>query len=345
MMKSAVPCLFSLALMLTAAAPPARTAEPKVAAATVRNDTFPGVEAVFPAGIVARPHVEFANIAGYRPLQLDLYLHRDRSRPRPLVLWLHGGGWRRGDSRQNGAFADFPSVLAGLAARGYVVASIDYRLSGEAPFPAQIQDVKAAIRHLRSHAAEYGIDPKQVIAWGGSAGGHLAALAATSCGDAAFEPVASTGRLSRREAGRLVAPAVSDCVQGAVAWYGALDLEAYRSERGSGPNENVLALLGCTSESACGDRFRAASPVSRVDGRTAPMLLIHGTEDEEVPDSASRLMSARMRASGRPVELMLIPGVGHGFIAKQPARTRAASLEALDRTFAWIDATTRARPR
>ena len=319
---------------------PARAAEPEIAAATVRSDAFPQLEAAYPGGIIARPHVEFANLAGYRPLQLDLYLHRDRSRPRPLVLWIHGGGWRRGDSRQNGAFVDFPAVLAQLAARGYVVASVDYRLSAEAPFPAQIQDVKAAIRFLRANADAFGIDPKRVIAWGGSAGGHLAALAATSCGDPAFEPPASTGRLSRREAEQAARIPISDCIQGAVAWYGALDLEAYRSESGTGPNENVFALLGCGSGAGCDDRLRTASPVSRVDARSAPMLLIHGTSDEEVSDSASRRMAERMRAAGRPVELMLIPGVGHGFIAKDPARTRAASLQALKRSFEWIDALT-----
>jgi acetyl esterase/lipase len=308
-----------------------------VAAATVRADAFPTLEAAYPGHIVARPHVEFANVAGYRPLQLDLYLHRDTSRRHPLVLGLHGGGWRRGDSRQNGAFVDFPAVLARLAARGYVVAAVDYRLSGEAPFPAQIQDVKAAIRFLRAHAGAFGIDPAQVIAWGGSAGGHLAALAATSCGEPAFEPPVSTGRLSRREAEQAGRNPLSDCVQGAVAWYGALDLEAYRSEHRGGPNENVFALLGCDRPAACGDRLHSASPVGRVDARAAPMLLIHGSEDEEVPDTASRTMAERMRAAGRPAELVLIPGVGHGFIAKDPARTRAASLEALARTFAWLD--------
>jgi acetyl esterase/lipase len=328
-------------MALLAACGGASAAPPAIDAGTVRTDKFPAVEARYPGGIVARPHVEFANHAGYRPLQLDLYLHRDRTRtpPRPLVLWLHGGGWRRGDSRQSGAFADFPSVLAGLAARGYVVASVDYRLSGEARFPAQIQDVKAAIAWLRANASELGIDPKRVVAWGGSAGGHLAALAATSCGDPAFAPPASTGRLSRREAEAARPLADAGCVQGAVSWYGALDLGAYRAEDGAAPNENVYALLGCAG-TACDTRLRAASPVDRVDSRTPPMLLIHGTADEEVSDAASRRMAERMRAAGRPVELLLIPGVGHGFIGRDPARTRAASLQALARTYAWLDALT-----
>jgi acetyl esterase/lipase len=317
---------------------------PAVSAATVREDRFPVVEAHYAGGIVARPHVEFANLGGYRPLQLDLYLHRDRGRspPRPLVLWIHGGGWRRGDSRQSGAFTDFPAVLAGLAARGYVVASVDYRLSEEARFPAQIQDVKAAIAWLRANAGAFGIDPKRVIAWGGSAGGHLAALAATSCGEPAYAPLASTGRLTRREAEAARPPADPGCVQGAVSWYGALDLAAYRPDGAPAPSDNVFALLGCAA-SACEDRMLAASPVYRVDSLTAPMLLIHGTADEEVSDSAARLMADRMRAAGRPVELLLIPNVGHGFIARDPARTRAASLQALARTYAWLNSQTGTR--
>src|SRR3546814_8274257 len=90
------------------------------------------------------------------------------------------------------------SDLASLAARGFVVASVDYRLTGEARFPAQVQDVKAAICYLRSQSASFGIDPARVYLWGGSAGGHLAALAAASCGVAAFDPPASTDRKSTR---------------------------------------------------------------------------------------------------------------------------------------------------
>src|SRR3569623_348836 len=148
---------------------------PAIADKSVRDDVFPPTAAPYPHGIVAMPHVEFANYVGYRPLQLDLYLHADRRAhaARPLVLWVHGGGWNRGDARGSGAFADWPAVLAALAARGYVVAAVDYRLSGEARFPAQVQDVKAAIRFLRDKAGAYGIDPKRVYLWGGSAGGDL----------------------------------------------------------------------------------------------------------------------------------------------------------------------------
>jgi acetyl esterase/lipase len=177
---------FSVLLGLgTAVALP--VAQMAIAPQTVRDDIFPHPPVPFPGGVVALGDVEYSNLVGYRPLLLDLYMPQ-KSTPKPLVIWIHGGGWNRGDSRTSGPIADYPATLAALAARGYVVASVNYRLSGEAHFPAQIQDVKAAVIFLRANAAKYGIDPARVLLWGGSVGGHLAALAAASCGVAEFNP-------------------------------------------------------------------------------------------------------------------------------------------------------------
>jgi acetyl esterase/lipase len=311
--------------------------EPATSANSVRGDVFPMVEARYPGGVVARPHVEFANYVGYRPLQLDLYLHVDHAsaKPRPLVLWVHGGGWNRGDSRQSGAFTDFPAVLATLAARGYVVAAVDYRLSGEAPFPAEVQDVKAAVRFLRSRVAEYGIDPSRVLLWGGSAGGHIAALAAVSCGVAAFDPPASTGRLSHKQAVAEKALPQSDCVQGAAIWYGAFDLAA--PDGGSALGEDTMAtVLGCAT-GACAAAEKTASPLGYVRRDTPPMLLIHGTADDEVSSHQTERMAAALKQAGAPAEVLMIPGANHGFIGKTAEDTRRYSLLALDRTFAFFD--------
>ena len=312
---------------------------PRVAATSVRADSFPTLEASYPGGIVARPHVEFANYVGYRPLQLDLYLHRDHASasPRPLVLWVHGGGWSRGDARQSAAFADWPGVLASLAARGYVVASVDYRLSGEAHFPAQVQDVKAAIRFLRSKAADYGIDPARVYIWGGSAGGHLAALTAATCGDAAFSPAASTGRLPGSQARTAKPLSQSDCVQGAVIWYGVFDLAKQGPDAGSALTATrIQDLLDCKAGS-CKGAERMASPIDHVDRTTPPMLLIHGTADTEVSVDQSKAMAQAMRKAGAPVELVLVPGANHGLIGPDPGATRRDSLAALDQSFAFFD--------
>lgn len=325
------------ALVCMAAAPPQWP--PRVAATSVRADSFPMLEAAYPGGIVARPHVEFANYVGYRPLQLDLYLHRDHATapPRPLVVWVHGGGWSRGDARQSAAFVDWPDVLASLAARGYVVASVDYRLSGEAHFPAQVEDVKAAIRFLRSKAADYGIDPARVYIWGGSAGGHLAALTATTCKDPAFSPAASTGRLPGSQARTAKPLPQSDCVQGAVIWYGVFDL----TKQGPGAGSALTAariqdLLGCKAGS-CEAAERTASPIDHVERATPPMLLIHGTADTEVSVDQSKAMAQAMRNAGATVELALVPGANHGLIGPGLAATRHDSLDALDRSFAFFD--------
>lgn len=310
---------------------------PSISARSVRDDAFPQAEARYPGGVVARGHVEYANYVGYRPLQLDLYLHEDRAVSRPLVIWVHGGGWSRGDARQSGAFTNWPAVLAMLAGRGYVVASVDYRLSGEAKFPAQVQDVKAAIRFLRSKASEYGIDSSRVYLWGGSAGGHLAGLATVSCGVAAFDPPVSTGRLSGAAA-KLAQPlAQSDCVQGAALWYGVFDFTLGGEQPGTALNPRTLtALFGC-DPMACRDQLTAASPVTYVKRDTPPLLLIAGTADEEVAFGQSEAMAARMRAAGAPVELMPLPGANHGFVDATPEATKRDSLAALDRTFAFFD--------
>jgi acetyl esterase/lipase len=335
-MRRRIGFLTALALLSSGGAVTGQSA-PVIADKSVRDDVFPTVAAPFPHGIVARPHVEFANYVGYRPLQLDLYLHTDRRAARPLILWVHGGGWNRGDARGSGAFADWPGVLAGLAARGYVVASIDYRLSGEARFPAQVQDVKAAIRFLRGKAGAYGIDASRVYLWGGSAGGHLAALAATTCGVAAFEPPASTGRLSHAQAVHAAPLAQSDCVQGAAIWYGAFNLVAHGAETGTAlAPTNMAGLLSCVPE-ACEAAERTASPVSYIKPDTPPMLLIHGTADEEVSVEQTRQMAAQLQAAKASVEVAYLEGANHGWIGKTPADTRRYSLSALDRTLAFFD--------
>jgi acetyl esterase/lipase len=332
--------LLALALAATAGVATAQTGKaPAIAAKSVRDDTFPAVEARYPGGIVARGHVEYANYVGYRPLQLDLYLHADRAKakPRPLIIWVHGGGWNRGDARQSGAFTDWPGVLATLAARGYVVASVDYRLSGEAKFSGEVQDVKAAIRFLRSQAGDYGIDPSRVYLWGGSAGGHLAGLATVSCGVAAFDPPASTGRLPG-SAAKLAKPLPqSDCVQGAALWYGVFDFALGIDQPGTALSDTPLtALLGC-DPAACRDTVAAASPITYVKRDTPPLLLIHGTADVEVSVRQSEAMAARMKAAGAPVDFVPVAGANHGFVDATPEATKRDSLMALDRTFAFFD--------
>lgn len=299
---------------------------------SAREDVFPHAEVAFPGDVAAWPQVEISNLDGFRPVRMDIYAPRDRSQPRPAVLWIHGGGWSRGDARTSGAYANWPAVLASLAARGFVVASLDYRLSGEAKFPAQIQDVKAAIRHLRTQSGALGIDPSRVYLWGGSAGGHLASLATVTCGVGEYDPQPPTGRLSRSQINALKgskAPPVDDCVQGAALWYGVFDLEHV-------PSVNVAGLLGC-DPAACRDVARAASPLYRIGKNLPPMLLIHGTKDETVDVSQSKAMTAALQGAGAKAELLLIPDVDHGLTGSTPQITRDANLLALRQTFAFFE--------
>lgn len=338
-MKRAAIVLMGLLAAVHVLAADTGEVEADIAAKTVREDVFPRVPVALPGGVLAQPDIEYANLVGYRPLLLDLYRPASTGPARPLVIYIHGGGWSRGDARTSGPMANFPGVLTSLAARGFVVASINYRLSGEALFPAQIQDVKAAIRFLRANAARFGIDPARVVLWGGSAGGHLAALAATTCGLTAFDPLPSTGRLARSAAQAATIPDVSDCVQAVVVWYGLFDLAPMVVSASANP----IGLLGCEPET-CEAAAKQASPVTYVTESSPPMLLIHGLADTEVPPDQSKLMAARLGKAGVPVEAVFIPGVDHGFIGKTPESTRAANIEALKKTFAFIAAKT-AKPK
>src|SRR5215469_11920301 len=246
----------------------AQQIEAKILPGTAREDVFVRGATSFPDGVRAYHGIEFQNLVGFRPVEMDVYLPPGTAKRKPLVVWVHGGGWSRGDARVSGAFADWPGVLANLAGRGFVVASVDYRLSAEARFPAQVQDVKAAIRFLRMHAREYGIDSERVYIWGGSAGGQLAALAATTCGMKEFEPAISTGRMSHAEMEKAAVTqgAVSDCVEGAAIWYGIFDVGSYKGS-------NTEDYLGCKG-SSCEPAAQASSPLTYVRPGLPAMLIL-----------------------------------------------------------------------
>ncbi|HWJ70759.1 MAG TPA: alpha/beta hydrolase [Sphingobium sp.] len=287
-----------------------------VAAAPVLEDKLPNPPIAFPGGVTVHRDIVYQTLPGYRPQIVDVYVPSTPG-PHPLILYIHGGGWMGGHTRHSGALADFPKVLAALAAEGFTVASLEYRLSGEAKFPAQLQDSNAALRFLRAHAAQYRIDPKRVGVWGGSAGGHLTALTATTCGNIALDPAA----------------AQDGCVQAAVTWYGVFDFAAM-NEAADGAGTQ---LLGC-AETCPDDRLRAVSPVTYIDSKAPPFLLIHGDDDKVVPVAQSHLGEAALRKAGVPVESIYIPGVDHSFIGQTPAATRAATLQAVNATFDFFHA-------
>jgi acetyl esterase/lipase len=290
------------------------------------DDVFPERTVQFTGGIHAHADVVYSVLPGYRPLVVDIYTRGAAGPARPLVLFIHGGGWTSGHTRHSGALANFPQVLADLAAEGFVVASLEYRLAAEAPYPAQLQDTRAALRFLRANAAKYGIDPARVGVWGGSAGGHLAALAALSCGAKEFDTAP--------------APAASECAQAAAIWYGVFDFapvlaRAANTPGGSAPN----ALLRCTPAQCPKALVDSASPVHFIKPGAPPFLLIHGEGDRVVEVTQSRLAEKALRAAGGRVEAIYIPAVDHSFIGATPAVTREATLKATNATFDFFQAT------
>ena len=221
-----------------------------------------------------------------------------------MILYIHGGGFSGGDK----AGGHLAPVLAALP-RGYAVASVNYRLSGEATFPAQINDVKAAIRWLRAGAARHELDPTRIAAWGGSAGGNLAALAGTSGG------VAALSDPDQGNAGR------SERVQAVVDWYGPIsflrtdaDVRAAGFGRtgSNGPESFLSQYLGAALPTVPG-KVRAADPTTYISADDPPFFIEHGTADATVPVQQSTRFAAALETTLGPAEvtLVLLPGAGH----------------------------------
>ena len=320
---------FVLAVLAVCVSTPTVAATPRdfaVADHPSLDDVYPERIANWPGGVTSLADVTYSTLPGYRPLVVDIYMPPKSTAPKPLVLFIHGGGWVSGHTRHSGALSNFPGVLAQLAGEGFVVASLEYRLSAEAHFPAQLQDARAALRFLKGHAARYGIDPARTGVWGGSAGGHLAALTAMTCGVASLDA-----------AGTKSAPG-SECVQSAVIWYGVFDFGALAAARPGGNDGAAERLLGCSGPCTPA-QFAAASPDAYITPKAPPFLLIHGMADKTVPVQQSQTAEQALKAAGVPVRAIYIPGADHSFIGATPAATREATLMATNATFDFLHAT------
>lgn len=326
-MKSHNPVLRGWLMLLLILAPTAQAQHNDTDEVTPRYAPTPPV--LYPGGVRSLRDVIFAAPLGFRPLTLDLYLPPDGGAPKPVVVFIHGGAWRSRTARDGGVFRDFPAVLASVAARNYVVASVNYRFSGEARFPAAVQDVALAIRWLRMNSARYGIDTNRFIAWGSSAGGQIAALLGTACAVAALEPAVSAGAEG---------PLPSTCVQGVIDWYGLIDLESVGTELGKpAVPEYVTAYLGCELAQCPAGWARSASPFPYIDAKDPPFLIQHGAADTTVGPIQSKRLYEALHAAGVPAELVIYPGVAHGF-AKVPGGgpDDAINKQALDKVFEYL---------
>ena len=271
-------------------------------------------------GIRLLPGVAYAAISGIRPLELDLYLPADASQPAPVVVFLHGGGWRLGSRRSAGPAytAASPSPFERLAQRGIAVASVDYRLTGEARWPIQLHDAKAAVRWLRARAGELGIDGQRVAAWGESAGGHLAALLGLTSPDLG-------GDIGVRGPSTAVGPVV--------AWYPPTDLVNFASDAGTDPmaaDTREAQLLGAPV-AAVPELAAQASPVSHVRPGAPAFLLLHGRADRMIPCTQSERLRDRLREAGNPVEFEAYDDADHMWHGAPQVAARA-----LDRTIDFL---------
>ncbi|XZE56051.1 alpha/beta fold hydrolase [Planctomycetaceae bacterium SH139] len=232
---------------------------------------------------------------GDRTLQLDLFRPKNALEKLPAIVCIHGGGWRKGSK------INHRKVAQALAAQGYVTASIDYRLSEEATFPAHIQDCKAAVRFLRANAAKYGIDPDHIGAIGHSAGGHLAALLATSAGVTELEGDGGNSEFS-------------STIQAVVPMGGQTDLMSERNHQKSASAEIWQQFMG-GSQDDVPDAYRLASPLSHLDKNDPPVWLITGEKDD--PSTRAESLRKKMDEFGIPNGLTIIKDAPHPFTVKQ----------------------------
>jgi acetyl esterase/lipase len=260
--------------------------------------------------------VTYARAIGFRPLKMDIWLPRRAAAPVPLVVWVHGGAFQLGDRRELPPTFAPDSVFRLLNEAGIACATVDYRHCLEAPFPAQLHDLKAAVRYLREYAADLGVDPERFGAWGESAGGHLVALLGLTGGRDDLH-------------GGLGAQGHPSGVSAVVDFYGVsslVDIPPMNTPEGLFPPALTAAvpagmslqpeymLVGGSDDPAL---LAAASPVSYVTADAAPFLLIHGDSDGLVPHSQTDLLAAALTEAGVDHEVLTIKGGDHCFFGAE----------------------------
>ena len=254
--------------------------------------------------------VAYARMSGAQ--RLDLYIPEGKG-PFPVVVNIHGGAFKFGDKH-----IDNPVLGRALLRHGYAIASIDYRQSGEAKFPAAVQDAKAAVRFLRANTVKFNIDPNRIVAFGQSAGGNIAAMLGTTGGVAEFDDPA------------LGNAGVSSRVQAVIDWFGPIDfgkLDEEAKEQGCPHSEQSHSAADSPESLYLGkaipqaeDLVKKANPITYIGtyigayiGKDVPPFLIqNGDNDCTVAVAQSKLLADALKAAGRDVHYDLLKGVGHG---------------------------------
>lgn len=273
-------------------------AEEKPAATPPKAPAAPAVQ--LPAGVKMERDISYIE-GGDNAQKLDIYLpEKAPEKPLPLIVHIHGGGWMGGSK--------FPCPVVHMVNQAYIVASVEYRFSQKAKFPAQIQDCQAAIRWLRGHRDAYHIDPDHVGVVGGSAGGHLSALVGTSGGKNLFAKIGSYEDQSDR-------------VQAVCDYFGPKNFTSVVQQAADDPNVRNIFKFNTPSDpysqligTNLSDKAKteAVSPIHYVSEDNPPILILHGTHDALVPYAQSEEFAAASRAKGVTVLLQKLPGAGHG---------------------------------
>jgi acetyl esterase/lipase/TolA-binding protein len=269
-----------------------------------------------PSGIELKADIEYGSVGQKRPLRMHILRPRVMPKERmPVVVFIHGGGWFEGHHNRGIA------PLRHFAERGYLCATVEYRLSDEAKFPAQIEDLKTAIRYLRAKAKELHLNTGRIGVWGQSAGGHLAALLGTSGNVKALEGAGDWRKFSSR-------------VNAVVDWNGPVDfLEPKELERlmkqkqAEGWKEIAVERLfgGLVLENKT--KAASASPLAYVSSDDPPFLIMHGDEDQTVDLSQSQSLYEALKKAGVDVTFNVIKGAGHfGVDGISPLQTDFAAM-------------------
>jgi len=235
------------------------------------------------------PDVIYCTNAGI-PLKMDLYYPENTNVPYPVLLYFHGGSFTSGDKRKGSGIIDIPA----LTGRGYAVAAANYRLMPEHPFPAEIIDAKCAVRFLRLHADEYNLRVDKIGIWGGSAGGHLAAMVGLTNGDPIFEAGEHLEQSSQ--------------VSAVVEMFGPTDLTAPFNWL----QDQLLRRAFSTSDPHSA-LLRQASPVNYVTGNAPAFLILHGEQDHAVPVEQAQALYQRLVDAGAEAALVVVENADHNF--------------------------------
>ncbi|WP_112479420.1 alpha/beta hydrolase [Vibrio variabilis] len=246
------------------------------------------------ANYTVRKDIVFKQV-GDKTLALDLYLPTvTKTQPAPLLIWVHGGAWKRGS--KDAIPTKNPRLLNSFLERGYALASVDYRLSGEATFPAPVADINDALNYLYEKAAQYQVDANKVVLMGRSAGGHLAGL---------------VGALNtHKEVGFISSPNYQ--VAAVVSFFGPTDLLALgnKGNKKASAKSSVSRFLGGIP-SDIPDVAIEASTTTYIGADSPAYILLHGDEDKRVPHSQSELLKAKLDEFGVENALYIEKGVGH----------------------------------